>query len=465
MAEKTSTELARDVRLLFQKGNDALIRENYDYAVDLFNQVLAKEPGLHECRRALRVAQTKKAGKGGGVFRKFLSTAGSSPLVAKGQLALRRDPAEALQIAEQILNSDPTNSGAHRIIVEAADVMEMPRTKVMSLETLVRNHPKDKAVAIEYARALAEIGEAEGAESFLAEFVRSAPYDNDLLQALKDISAKKTLDEKGYQAVASGEGTYRDILKDEKEAVHLEQEGRVQKAEDHAQSLINEYETRLKTEPANPKLLRNLAELYTEKKQFEKALQFYARIKGSEAGASDPTLDAGIAKTKVRQFEHQIEQLDQTAPDYADAVARLNAEKLDFQASECRKRVERFPTDLGIRFEMGVLCFQAGKIGEAIQEFQKAQGNPHKRLAAMNYLAQCFSKRKMFDLAAKTLQNAIKEKPVFDEEKKELIYNLGSVLESMGRKEEAIEQFKLIYEVDIGYRDVAKKVDDYYAGQ
>lgn len=54
---------------------------------------------------------------------------------------------------------------------------------------------------------------------------------------------------------------------------------------------------------------------------------------------------------------------------------------------------------------------------------------------------------------------------MFDEEKKDLIYNLGCVLESMGRKEEAIEQFKQIYEVDIGYRDVAAKVDAFYAGQ
>jgi hypothetical protein len=83
----------------------------------------------------------------------------------------------------------------------------------------------------------------------------------------------------------------------------------------------------------------------------------------------------------------------------------------------------------------------------------------------MGYLAQCFARRKMNDLAAKTLQNAIKEKLVFDDEKKELIYQLGSVLETMGKREEAMEQFKLIYEVEIGYRDVAKKVDDYYAGQ
>jgi tetratricopeptide (TPR) repeat protein len=82
----------------------------------------------------------------------------------------------------------------------------------------------------------------------------------------------------------------------------------------------------------------------------------------------------------------------------------------------------------------------------------------------MNYLAQCFAKRNMNDMAARTLQNAIKEKPVLDEEKKELIYNLGSVLERMEKKQEAIEQFKIIYEVDIGYKDVAQKVDRYYQG-
>jgi len=36
---------------------------------------------------------------------------------------------------------------------------------------------------------------------------------------------------------------------------------------------------------------------------------------------------------------------------------------------------------------------------------------------------------------------------------------------TMGKKEEAIEQFKLIFEMDASYKDVGKKVDDYYAGQ
>jgi len=68
-------------------------------------------------------------------------------------------------------------------------------------------------------------------------------------------------------------------------------------------------------------------------------------------------------------------------------------------------------------------------------------------------------------LAIRAFQNAIKEKQVFDDEKKEIIYALGCALEKMGRKEEAIEQFKLIYEQDIGFKDVASKIDEYYGSR
>ncbi|HEY9509081.1 MAG TPA: tetratricopeptide repeat protein [Verrucomicrobiae bacterium] len=464
MAEKTVSEITRDVRLLFQKGNDALIRDNFDYAVDLFNQVLQKEPALFDARKALRAAQNKKSG-GGGFFKKAWGTASSSPLVAKGQFALRNDPAEALQIAEQILNNDPANSGAHKIVIEAATALELPRTAVLSLEILHRNSPKDKDLVIRFAEALAEIGETSRAERVLVEFARNAPRDGDILQALKNVSARHTLNEGGYEALASGEGSYRDILKNEKEAAALEQENRVHKSEDVAKNLIEETEARLKAEPGNVKLMRSLAELYTQKNQFDRALAYYDQIKATDSGAADSTLDRAIAEVKVRQFEAELSGLDQTSPEYAEKAAALQAEKLNFQMADCKKRVEKFPTDLALRYEMGVLYFQAGKIGEAIQELQKAQQNPHKRIAAMNYLAQCFAKRKMFDLGAKTLQNAIKEKLVFDDEKKDLIYNLGCIFESMEKKEEAVEQFKQIYEVDIGYKDVAAKVDAYYAGQ
>jgi tetratricopeptide (TPR) repeat protein len=464
MAEKTLNDLTRELRLLYTKGDDALQRDNFDYAISLFNQVLGREPGLYECRRKLRSAQLRKAGSGGGFMKKMWSSASSSPMVAKGEVALRRDPTEALQIAEQILNGDPNNSGAHRLIVRAAAALEMPHTAVLSLELLYHNSPRDKEIAIQLANALANTGEVKRGEQVLTNLQANMPGDNDILKALKDISARNTMDEGGYDSLADGGGSFRDILKNKDEAVSLEQQNRVEKSHDVTDRLIGEYEARLRTEANNLKLVRSLAELYSQRKQFDQALAYYERLKGSDAG-NDASLDTAIADTVKRKYDLQISQLDPNGPDYADKVAVLEAEKQAYELTECQRRAERFPTDLQIRFELGQLYFRTGKISEAIAEFQKSQNNPHRRVASLGYLAQCFAKRKMYDMAARMLQNAIKEKPVLDEEKKELIYNLGSVFENMAKKEEAVEQFKIIYEVDIGYKDVAAKVELYYSGQ
>ena len=153
------------------------------------------------------------------------------------------------------------------------------------------------------------------------------------------------MDEGGYAALEGGEGSYRDILKDKKEAVSLEQEKRVVKTEDITERLIGEYEARLQTEPNNLKLIRSLAELYTQKKQFDRALELYDRVKNSDMG-NDPSLERAIANTIVRQFDFQLEQLDPAAPDYAEQAAKIQAEKLnlpDHRMPEARGKISDRP--------------------------------------------------------------------------------------------------------------------------
>lgn len=464
MAEKTLDALSRDLRVLHTRGSDALSRENFDYAIDLFTQLLSRDPSFYEVRKALRTAQLKKAGGGGGFFKKFASKATLGPLLGKGQVALRGNPAEALQVAEQILAGDPMSTAGHKLAVEAAKALDFPHTALMSLEMLFRNSPTDRNIGIDLANAFASVGEVGRGERILSELYRVHPHDNELGQVLKNLSARKTMDEGGYDELSDGKGSYRDILKDKEEAVSLEQEQRMFKAEDTTDRLIREYQARLLNEPSNLKLIRDLAELHTQKKEFDKALEYYAKLKTTDL-ASDASLGRAFSDTVGKKFESQIAQLDATNPDYAERLAQLQSEKETYLLTEARRRVEQFPTDLQLRYDYGVLCFNAGKIGEAIQEFQKSQANAHRKVASMNYLAQCFAKRRMFDLAARTFQNAIREKPVFDDEKKDLVYNLGCVLEQMGKPSEAVEQFKLIYEIDIGYRDVAAKVEAFYAGQ
>jgi hypothetical protein len=52
-----------------------------------------------------------------------------------------------------------------------------------------------------------------------------------------------------------------------------------------------------------------------------------------------------------------------------------------------------------------------------------------------------------------------------DELKKEITYNLGLVYEQTKQPDKALEQWKKIYDVDMGYRDVAARVEASYGGE
>jgi tetratricopeptide (TPR) repeat protein len=130
---------------------------------------------------------------------------------------------------------------------------------------------------------------------------------------------------------------------------------------------------------------------------------------------------------------------------------------------EARKRVERNPTDLQFRFELGEHLMNAGHFREGLPELQRARQNPNARLKAMNALGRCYRELGMFDLAAKQLEEAAREIATMDATKKEIVYNLGLVYERMGKREKSLACMKQIYEADYGYKDVATRVESSYA--
>jgi tetratricopeptide (TPR) repeat protein len=462
MPEKTLAELPRNQRELYDKGNAALQKKNFDYAIAIYNQVLVNEPGFYPGREALRACQLEKNKSAGGFFRKILGTASVSPQLAKAQYQVRANPLEALATCEQILNTEPNNVPAHKLLAEAAATLDFPKTAVLSLEIAFKNSPRDEDVGRRLAEALTITGQIDRAQEIYEDLQKQNPGNTAISQALKNLAANRTMRDQGYAGLESGTGSYRDILKDKGESASLEQEQREVKSEDVAANLIRDYEARLVEEPNNRRLLRSIAELYARKKDFDRALEYYAKITALE-DATDPSLEREISETRLRKMEHEIARLDASAPDYPERRAALEKDRRDFEIAEARRRVEKHPNDLSYRHELAVLYYETGMIAEAIEEFQKSRNNPHKKISALYYLGLCFASRNMFDMAVRSLQNAIAEKPVFDEEKKELIYALGSVLEKSGKKGEAIEQFKQIYEVDIGYKDVGAKVDAFYA--
>ena len=167
-----------------------------------------------------------------------------------------------------------------------------------------------------------------------------------------------------------------------------------------------------------------------------------------------------VVKNHVGVKDNIVADLAEASDDHAAVNTAAGPDRA--LLADARKRIERNPTDLQVRFELGELFINAGRFREALPELQRARQNPNARLKAMNLLGRSYSELGMLDLAAKQLEEAAKEILSMDAMKKEIVYNLGLVYERMGEREKSLNCMKQIYEADYGYKDVAMRVESSY---
>ena len=72
-----------------------------------------------------------------------------------------------------------------------------------------------------------------------------------------------------------------------------------------------------------------------------------------------------------------------------------------------------------------------------------------------------FQKKGFTDLAKKNYERALEGSSGSDERSKEILYNLGLIAEEEGEADQARTFFARIFEIDIGYRDVAARMEHY----
>ena len=165
---------------------------------------------------------------------------------------------------------------------------------------------------------------------------------------------------------------------------------------------------------------------------------------------------------KVKEFLASHRTKDAIHAKKAEELAAAKKKRAGILIEETKRRLERNPTDLQSRFELGEHLVSAQRFREAVPELQRARQNPNARLKAMNLLGRCYSELGMLDLAAKQLEDAAGEILSMDAMKKEIIYNLGLVYERMSEREKSLHCMKQIYEADYGYKDVAVRVESSY---
>lgn len=458
MPEKTLDNINRIAREQHEKALSALERNNYDYAIEMFQQCLALEPNFVQGRKHLRAVQMKRA-ESQGAFRRAMASAKSQPALMKARAILGKNPSEAMALAEQALSEDPKNAQALLLLAEAADAGDFPETTAQTLEHYTKLNPRDVKSAHWLARCYSALSRFDMARDVFERILQANPSDFDAQKGLKDATAHGAMHGGGWDEAQS----FRDIIKDKDEAASLEQQSRVVRAEDMTENLIRESLSKLSADPNNPVIQRELGKLYGQKGDYERSLQYLEKLFASEAG-SDPTLEKEITEVRQKRVSDKLaakKQQQQAQPDNValqQELAALERELDELQLKDALRLVEKYPNDLMYRYDLGVLYMKTDNVQEAIEQFQRSVGQPQRRVSSLNYLGQCFQHLGLHDLAIDQYIRAIEELPMMDGVKKEITYNLGCAYEALGDTEKAIAEFKKIAAIDFSYRDVRTKI-------
>lgn len=464
MAVKSEKELSEPLRALWLKAVSAIELRNFGYAISLLQEILKQEPEFLTGRQLLRrTAVTKsKLGK-----KSFFSISTAPIGVMKAQREIKKDSKHAVEMLEEVLQGEPYNRQANLLLKEAALAAGWSEIAVFALRTLLEENPRDVKVLNELGRLYHELGDHENEVEVYNQLTAINPLDAQSLRLGKDASAHASMKRGGWTQAES----YRDLIRNKKEAISLEQQTRIKLTDEALDQQIAETYARHQAEPENVDFARRLGSLTEQKDDFESAVRWYQHA--SDLGkCADAGLLRKIADLKIKRLECEIAALEEflstySARDeiYTEKSAQLRAAKItlaEIRITDAQERVARNPTDLQLRFELGENLFNAGRFREAVPELQRARQNPHARLKAMNVLGCSYGELGMLDLAMKQLDEASREIGTMNEMKKEILYNLGLTYERMGDREQTLTCMKQIYEVDYGYRDVAQRVESSY---
>lgn len=445
-----------------EAARKALDKGNPAYAVDVCTGLLRRHPGCLDVRRLLRLAQQRQAGaKAGGLTKLFLSVS-NVPFVMSGTSQVKKDPAKALETAEKLLAGNPTNPAGHKLLAQAAEALEFPETAVFAWEGLRDLNPEDPAALLSLGRAYLAVLRYADAVRMADTILKRDPGHGEALALAKDAAVAMSLDKGRWEE----EGDFRDKLKNEQQSVEREQASRAANDEVSLRSQIERGEKRFASESQNVNLARELSGYYRQLGQLAEALHWIGVARGLPQGAADATLERVEVELKTAQLREQLAAAEAAvAAGEAGAEGRCAelAEALQaFRLAQAASLVEKYPNDHVYRFEYGELLFAQGQLDEAAQQFQLAQRNPKVRLPALVALARAFKAGRKYDLAADQLETAKKELSTMDNLKKEVLYELADCREQMGDRDRAIAEYKAIYAADLGYRDVAQKINAFY---
>ncbi len=449
-----------DTSRVFLRVSEAIEKANYDYAIELLLGILQTDPDDLKARMTLRQATKAKADKGQAGGMKGAMT-GIPNLIAGCLAALFARRQAAIMQFEKYLTKNPFSTFALSSLASSLSKFGKVEAAIIVLEFLRQNKPKHVRTLRKLAHIYEERSDIARAIQRYQMILQVKPQDIEARKQLHDLAASESIQE-GWD---KGE-SFRDKIRDKETAERLEQAQHIVRTTEEAVDATTRVKKDIEENPENPALWSQLGDLERRRDNFAAAIEAYN--KALELDGRNQLFVQKLQDAKMAEFEsriHEAQAASDAAPEdekLKQRVREIEDDKQRFWLGELKRRSEERPTDTGLRFELATAYFQQGNVNEATAAFQRVVRDPKYRVAATAMLGKCFAIKGLDELAIEQFERALEGASLMDDEGKDIAYNLGNLYEKVENYAAAEDAYKKIFEIDIGYRDIAEKMETVY---
>ncbi|MDP6930397.1 MAG: tetratricopeptide repeat protein [Planctomycetota bacterium] len=439
-----------DLSKHLEKAAEAVKRRNYPFAIKLYGQLLGLQPDSGEARAGLRSALFKKA-EAKPPSKLFAMIGGGIHLLAASISKIFGKHAAMAKAYERYLSLDPLSQSVNMKLAGALKRAGFKSSALAVYRAFAEHQPRCLEASREAALLLHETGEFDEAMRLYEQVLKIDPRDQESLKGRKNLAAEGALRKTGIETAESS----RDLIKDVEEQQRLERSHRLQLSREEIDAEMAGLEEKIAENPEDLRLLVRTAELREMAGDLVGALDCFERA--TELAPHDSDLADKSGDLRLRQQEGRVR--DAHARGDEGAAQRAEKALTEMRLGEYRRRVKHHPTDLGLRFELGATLLSLGEIDAAIAELQQAVKDPRKKVSALHMLGKAFREKGLTDLALGQLEKALEASVGHGEASKDILYDMGGLAEDAGDTDQALDYFSRIIEQDIGYKDVAGKIE------
>lgn len=456
MSSGTESSGSQNASTFFQYGNDAALKSNFDYAIDMYKRACKLVPDNLVYRQALRGIERRKFNNDPSKVGMLAGAKTQSIRLKAKAVKSRGRHAEVIEILEDAFIVNPWDVSASWEAAEAAEELGLLNVAQWFVES-VQSVSKDVNFH-KYAGHIHEICESWAKAIQSWETVKKlSPNDQEVSRKINALSASSTIKVGNFENAV-----------DRKRAAPEPAETVEAQAERLRREQLTPEQRLVKEIVADPRAVHaylDLAEYYRGRNDLEKVEKVLA--KGLKANPNDAGLNSIYEDTQIARLRTAIERQTQKTrerPDDTGAKIKLDQYQemlAKYEVEAYRRRVDLHPEDSGLHLQYGIILAKLGRHDDAIGEFQQARSSPAHKTDALYHAGLSFETNGSLKLADRNYREALKTLEPEDKDNfNKLHYRLGRVAQALGNNEAAEEHYNEVAANDYTYEDVAKRLRD-----